>query len=38
MDILEDVAKAGATSDDPQAGGGPPKKKVVIKDITISKK
>lgn len=38
MDILEAVADAGATSDDPQAGGGPPKKKVVIKDITISKK
>jgi peptidyl-prolyl cis-trans isomerase B (cyclophilin B) len=38
MDILEEVADAGATADDPQAGGGPPKKKVVIKDITISKK
>lgn len=37
MDIIEEVAKEGATSDDPQAGSGPPKKTVIIEDVTISK-
>ena len=37
MDVVDEVAKAGATDPDPTTGNTAPKKKIEIQDVTIAK-